>query len=210
MAPRTDPRNDLLVCATSILLVVALAGCASDSDRGDESTPHCPQPTMARHWSSSTSARDTDVVVPEKCAGWQADEGEEKEDIVYEIETTETVDGKLKYTGKLTWDDMHLASKGSISGPLGNGATEKGRYRAFRKRLVFPIRDPEMTDSKGLAWFQCIQPMFKSTRTGIGIHPDGRYPGTHGCIGLEDSDTRGWLRAFQEIDDDAYVVVVVK
>lgn len=39
-------------------------------------------------------------------------------------------------------------------------------------------------------WFIPLTPTFSTNRTGFGIHPDGNLPGTKGCIGLQNSDTK--------------------
>lgn len=42
-------------------------------------------------------------------------------------------------------------------------------------------------DKTGKGFFIPLTPHFSTTRTGIGIHPDGNLPGTKGCIGIKNN-----------------------
>lgn len=74
-----------------------------------------------------------------------------------------------------------------ISGGFGRGRAPAVLYRVERRQIV-PMsagiapgfRDP----TTGMGFFVPITPLFPTTRSGLGIHPDGNPPGTQGCIGL--------------------------
>jgi hypothetical protein len=81
----------------------------------------------------------------------------------------------------------------AVSGPWGKGQLPPGDYtltsppstvsKSNRKHSSF-------CDSVGNCWWQPIKPKFPTNRKGLGMHPDGNKPGTEGCIGATDKDTR--------------------
>lgn len=74
----------------------------------------------------------------------------------------------------------------AISGGGGKGPLPAGKYkiqRAFDVDNTNPKRDAYMLD--GLAFFSRLDPTFKTDRTFLGVHADGKAPGTLGCVGLK-------------------------
>jgi RHS repeat-associated protein len=75
----------------------------------------------------------------------------------------------------------------AVSGPWGKGKLPEGVYDAntLRRR-----NDPAMTCADGSGWSLNLDPMFKTSRDLLRIHPDGNVPGTEGCIGPVCSEQR--------------------
>lgn len=71
------------------------------------------------------------------------------------------------------------------SGGWGNGPAPEGVYKVEAARVV------SGTGFKGTvtSWFASIVPKFTTSRTELGIHPDGGVPGTLGCIGVLENDS---------------------
>jgi hypothetical protein len=99
--------------------------------------------------------------------------------------------------------DYPIESWPTVSGPHNQGALPDGIY-IFKKypETVYP--DPKrpkwhlsFCDKNGNCWWQPITPLFDTDRTGLGFHPDGNVPGTEGCIGATDSDTRSMREALK-------------
>jgi hypothetical protein len=67
----------------------------------------------------------------------------------------------------------------------GKGRLPKGLYKI---KKPIKLKDCEKNipyrDIYNNYWFCPIEPMFKTDRSGLGIHPDGNLPGTLGCIGV--------------------------
>lgn len=90
-------------------------------------------------------------------------------------------------SGILTWGATHYTA---TSGPHGKGAlplggyTIKVRHTVVGNHLASGFKD-NMT---GNSWFIPLDPVFSTTRSGFGIHPDGNIPGTLGCVGLTGID----------------------
>jgi hypothetical protein len=114
--------------------------------------------------------------------------------------------GKL-FHGRLRWHEKGLDSPVS-SGPWGNGALPMGSYWVRRGALDDRTGKPPFCDLVGNCWFQFIEPRFATTRTGLGLHPDGGVQGTKGCIGLLDSDTTAWRHALSSLTSDESLEVV--
>ncbi|MDH5731361.1 MAG: hypothetical protein OEZ58_20435 [Gammaproteobacteria bacterium] len=79
------------------------------------------------------------------------------------------------------------------SGPYGKGKLPNGLYTIGS---CFEVRPPNYQNGayKGMdnfAWFCRLEPQFETDRTGLGIHPDGNKPGTKGCVGILNTETRG-------------------
>ena len=96
----------------------------------------------------------------------------------------------LHYDGKtLTgYDDSAIEFRvPAVSGPWGLGRLPEGVYDAnsLRRR-----NDPAMTCPDGFGWSLNLDPMFRTTRDLLRIHPDGGKPGTLGCIGPACADQR--------------------
>jgi len=80
----------------------------------------------------------------------------------------------------------------AISGPWGKGALEPGTYIFPSPPVSVPSNNPNQSafcDKSGNCWWQPITPTFSTSRSRLGIHPDGNVPGTKGCIGATNSDT---------------------
>lgn len=84
----------------------------------------------------------------------------------------------------------------AISGPWGNGPMPPGRYFIGTPFEIHPDNKP-YRDASGFAWFATLRPQFTTKRKGLGIHPDGNVPGTLGCLGLLQPDTRSAFAALQ-------------
>ncbi len=96
----------------------------------------------------------------------------------------------LHYDGKtLTgYDDGGIEFRvPAVSGPWGLGRLPEGVYDAnsLRRR-----NDPAMTCPAGFGWSLNLDPMFRTARDLLRIHPDGGKPGTLGCIGPACADQR--------------------
>jgi hypothetical protein len=112
-----------------------------------------------------------------------------------------------KAEGILSWPEKGLSST-AVSGPFGNGSIELGLYHAERNYLLDKDEDP-YRDSKGKCWFQRLDPQFSTTRTEIGIHPDGNVPGTKGCVGLTIADTKAWYDALYSVPANKFTQVEI-
>jgi len=51
-------------------------------------------------------------------------------------------------------------------------------------------------------------PGYASGRTSLGIHPDGNVPGTLGCIGIREEDTKDLLNWLREAEGPIILYVV--
>jgi len=58
------------------------------------------------------------------------------------------------------------------------------------------------TDKKGFSWF------FWLGKDNLGIHPDGNVPGTKGCIGITDADTKPLFDFLKKINIVPVTVLV--
>lgn len=87
----------------------------------------------------------------------------------------------------------------AVSGGWGNGELEVGLYNitsAIRPAEMYKREDKDAYSLFGIGWFASLTPLFQTTRTQLGIHPDGNVPGTLGCIGIPfktlDDNLRCW------------------
>lgn len=110
--------------------------------------------------------------------------------------------------GKLTWTEKNLTTM-AISGPYGRKELPAGLYHVFRNELLDKSNQESYCDSLRNCWMQVIRPQFSTSRTELGIHPDGNKQGTLGCIGLFESDTSKWKDAFASIEIDKYTILEV-
>lgn len=79
----------------------------------------------------------------------------------------------------------------AVSGPYGKGELPEGGYTIAPPAILEGVPANEAyRDKKGHTWFAPLRPQFPTDRSGFGIHPDGNVPGTLGCIGLTQEDTR--------------------
>src|SRR5262245_39468653 len=100
-----------------------------------------------------------------------------------------------KAEGVLSWAEKRLQSR-AVSGPYGDGALPLGIYTALRTKLLDRPAGSSYCDTNANCWMQAIDPTFTTSRTDLGIHPDGGAPGTEGCIGLLEGNTEKWHEAF--------------
>ncbi len=108
-------------------------------------------------------------------------------------------------------DDLRTATDGrswsAVSGPHGRGRLPSGRYRIGRvTTLLSGDQNRSYRDRTGLAWWCPIYSNFDSTRTGLGIHPDGGVSGTLGCIGITEDSTRPLYNALREAEGITLIV----
>ena len=110
--------------------------------------------------------------------------------------------------GVLTWVDQSLSAP-AISGPFGLGSLPVGEYIAKRSKLLDKPAGSSYCDAADPAncWFQLLEPKFSTTRTELGIHPDGGTAGTEGCIGIKSSNTKPWYDALKAVSNATHVVV---
>lgn len=90
------------------------------------------------------------------------------------------------------------------SGPWGAGVLPAGIYDVSRRELTQYTMStrPAFKDKTGKGFFLPIYPKFntnRGTNGRLGIHPDGNKPGTEGCIGLQDGNTRPFYDAIISI-----------
>jgi hypothetical protein len=126
-------------------------------------------------------------------------------DIIFEITSR---NGK-QADGNLIWKDKGLDSA-AVSGPYGNGYLPNGTYIAARNKMLDKPSGSPYCDKNDKCWMQPMDPNFSTSRTDLGIHPDGNVAGTQGCIGLKDKDTKPWYDAFYSVPRGMSVTVEVK
>lgn len=80
-----------------------------------------------------------------------------------------------------------------MSGTAGQGVPHNSKY----SKLPYSYKD-----AKGLSWFLWIG------SGNLGIHPDGNVPGTKGCIGISDSDTKALFDKFKKLNIKALTLQV--
>lgn len=108
--------------------------------------------------------------------------------------------------GLLHWSDKKLSSR-AVSGTTNNFlALPNGQY-LVKKKGYLDKTDQAFCDAKGSCWFQYIEPQFATDRKNLGIHPDGKPPGTAGCIGLKCEDSQEWRKAFAALSEDQILEV---
>jgi len=85
----------------------------------------------------------------------------------------------------------------ACSGPYGKGAAPRGEYDLAPPKIIDPTvpENSGFVDPVGNAWFAPLTPQFKTERTSLGVHPDGNVPGTLGCIGIQEKDTKSLMTA---------------
>jgi hypothetical protein len=74
------------------------------------------------------------------------------------------------------------------SGGWGKGALPAGKYKIGAARLLHGLPDKNAYKKDWESWWCPIEPMFKTERTSLGIHPDGNVKGTLGCIGINETN----------------------
>ena len=121
--------------------------------------------------------------------------------------TIERYNDGLAY-GPLIWEEKNLRT-GAFSGPYGRKELPSGLYHAYRRKLLDKPGKPAFCDSLNNCWFQVIDPQFSTTRTELGVHPDGNKVGTKGCIGILEADSSQWYSAFESIEAGSYTPLIV-
>jgi hypothetical protein len=92
------------------------------------------------------------------------------------------------------------------SGPWGNGQLPDGLYTIGTAGPVPKSRGSSYRDATNFSWWCPIVPRFSTKRTGIGIHPDGNVPGTLGCIGIVNGNTRSLYNTLVNAYGDTLLV----
>jgi hypothetical protein len=102
--------------------------------------------------------------------------------------------------GLLTWPAKGL-SWNAVSGINNRKYLPSGLYKLNRRGIseyTANIGIP-FQDKTGKGFFLPLVPLFATDRGKIngrlGIHPDGNVPGTEGCIGLTDPNTKNFYDA---------------
>ncbi len=96
----------------------------------------------------------------------------------------------------------------AISGPHRNGRLPSGIYTIGQAvQLAKAPENVPYTDPSGNAWWCPLTPQFSTTRTKLGIHPDGNVFGTEGCIGIQGIYT---LDCFNALSGQSGISIVVK
>ena len=109
---------------------------------------------------------------------------------------------------KLTWS--------AVSGPFGAGSLPVGIYDIARREITEYTNkvDVPYRDKTGMGFFVPIYPKFQTNRgkSGgrLGIHPDGNKPGTLGCIGITEANTRSFHNAIKQTAPSAMLTLQVK
>lgn len=115
----------------------------------------------------------------------------------------------------LSWPLKEL-SWSAISGPFGAGALPPGLYDIARREITGYTNkvDTPYRDKTGLGFFVPIYPKFDTNRgkSGgrLGIHPDGNVPGTLGCIGISDSNSKNFHDAIRLTAPSTKLTLLVK
>lgn len=93
-----------------------------------------------------------------------------------------------------TPNGLYTAPKGSLmAGTPGNGVPHDEKY----SKAPYSYRD-----KKGFSWF------FWIGSENLGIHPDGNVPGTKGCIGIVDNDTRPLFNLLKQLNEQPVTILV--
>ena len=105
----------------------------------------------------------------------------------------------------------------ATSGPYGKGAAPRGEYQISRPKEI-DNSNAAFRDPSGFAWFAALTPTGQpnaegkliphTDRTGLGIHPDGNVPGTQGCIGIVEKDTRSLFDLLNTAQEPMVLYVV--
>lgn len=91
-------------------------------------------------------------------------------------------------------DGLYTVPKNALmAGKTGEGVPYDPKYNKSPYRFQ---------DKKGFSWFLWLG------KGELGIHPDGNVPGTLGCIGITDDDTKPLFNELKKLKDQAYKVQV--
>lgn len=90
------------------------------------------------------------------------------------------------------------------SGGWGNGAIEPGYYKVgklFMPQEINVMNNRNAYSLFGFGWALGIEPLFKTDRTELMIHPDGGVKGTLGCIGIKFNSLEDNVKCYNTIRD---------
>lgn len=98
----------------------------------------------------------------------------------------------------VNWEHGKWGRRSTDPLPAGLYFTDKKKLLVARSRRY---NKEGFTDKKGFFWFIHIVRVddILNTRSQFGIHPDGKAPGTAGCIGLTDPDTEPIYEALKKL-----------
>ena len=115
-------------------------------------------------------------------------------DLIFDISNKidKKVDGKLMI---LDWNRHDFLAYNTCSGGYGNGYLPSGEYKINVCTSLEDVSENAPYKKELIPWFVPLEPMFKTERTGLGIHPDGNVPGSLGCIAI----TKGDMNCFKAI-----------
>lgn len=91
---------------------------------------------------------------------------------------------------------VYTAPKGALmAGTPGQGVPYEPKY----SKAPYSY-----TDKKNFSWFLWLG------KDNLGIHPDGNVPGTKGCIGIVDADTKSLFEKLKQLNKVSPVTILVK
>ena len=100
-----------------------------------------------------------------------------------------------KPSGTLIWG---ITKYPAVSGPHGKGELPSGTYTVKTRHVVEGVGLGSAYRVMDTAFFIPISPEIDTKRSGFGIHPDGRVPGTLGCIGLKGTAAAAFWKRWNE------------
>jgi len=116
---------------------------------------------------------------------------------------------------QLSWPAKNITWN-AVSGPFGAGRLPIGLYDIARREITQYTNkaDVPYRDKTGMGFFLPIYPKFNTNRGKVGgrlgIHPDGNKPGTLGCIGITDANTKKFYNAIKLVPVNVKLTLHVK
>ena len=105
---------------------------------------------------------------------------------VLELEKAELPKTSIRMSGTLT---LNGKSYSIVTGGFGRGYLPTGTYKVKIRNVVDKGLGPGFRIGN-TEYFIPIESQFPSSRSGLGIHPDGPPIGTKGCIGIQGNDAK--------------------
>ena len=106
---------------------------------------------------------------------------------------------------------MEGVAYSAVSGPFKNGPLPIGEYKLSKLVKLNPHTSNKGFVVKKTAFWIKLYPQFETTRTGLGIHPDGNIPGTLGCIGISgDFSVLGFIEHYEDLQEKPTRLIVVE